>query len=310
MVHQEPLLQEQGNADRKRVYLRRATTQLFTYFEPCWRAALRGILVMLALLATMVGFSFAYVFELDDDKDGDLNDKAGGWAQDMLLAMLAVLFLLSSRLVVEDRYWLFYAGTAVAYGLGGAAHFLEDSTSATGLTAYYAVMTLAFGGDALRSSYGYGLPPSPHVKWQCAFTALTFGCLCVTASATLLALLQGCPASRLQQSPLGLAYKSAQIGMGFVEMSGSVVWFHAVRLDIGPWSLFPTAMNVSAWLLVKFQPVFHQQLHIKTTVSHQLAHYMQVVVIWCLQTINLRREFDSRNLPDARIPQSVLACAP
>lgn len=252
---------------------------------------------MLALLSTMVGFSCAYIYELDDDRDGDLNDKAGGWAQDMLLALTALLFVLSSRLVVEDRYWLFYIGTAMAYGLGGGAHFLEDSTSATGLTAYYIIMTLAFGGDALRSTYGYGLPPSLSVKVHRGFTLITFGCLCIAATATLHKLLQGYPAGKLTESSLGLVYKSSQVGMGFVEMSGSIVWYHDMRFEIGPWALFPTAMNVSAWMLVKFQPVFHQAFDIKTTISHQLAHYMQVVVIWSLHSINLRSKFSERHLP-------------
>lgn len=99
-----------------------------------------------------------------------------------------------------------------------------------------------------------------------------------------------------QESHLGLAYKSTQIGMGFVEMSGSMVWYHSVRLELGPWSMIPAAMNVSAWLLVKFQPLFHAALGIKTTISHQLAHYMQVVVIWFLHTINLRKEFGRREI--------------
>ena len=184
----------------------------------------------------------------------------------------------------------------MAYGLGAIAHFLEDSTGAAGLTAYYVIMTLAFGGDALRSAYGYGLSWSSLVKGQCVFTGLTFGCLSLAAAATLRKLLQGHPASEVKESPLGLAYKSTQIGMGFVEMSGSLVWYYSVRFDLGPWSMIPTAMNVSAWLLVKFQPVFHEALGIKTTISHQLAHYMQVVVIWFLHTINLRKEFGRREI--------------
>ena len=79
-------------------------------------------------------------------------------------------------------------------------------------------------------------------------------------------------------------------------MSGSMVWYYSVRFDLGPWAMIPTAMNVSAWLLVKFQPVFHEAFGFKTTISHQLAHYMQVVVIWFLHTINLRKEFSRREL--------------
>ena len=111
---------------------------------------------------------------------------------------------------------IFYVGTAMAYGLGAVAHFLEDSTGAAGLTAYYVIMTLAFGGDALRSAYGYALPWSSLVKGQCIFSLLTFSCLCLAAAATLRRLLQGHSASEVKESPLGLAYKSTQIGMGFV----------------------------------------------------------------------------------------------
>ena len=42
--------------------------------------------------------------------------------------------------------------------------------------------------------------------------------------------------------------------------------------------------------------MFHEALGIKTTISHQLAHYMQVVVIWFLHTINLRKEFSRREV--------------
>lgn len=246
----------------------------------------------------MSAFSISYIYELDDDRDGDLNDKAGGWAQDLLLALAAGLFVASSKLVVEDTFTIFYIGTLMAYGLGAVAHFLEDSKGAAGLTAYYVVMTLAFGGDALRSAYGYGLEWSPLVRWQRSFTLLTFSCLCVLAAATLQKLLQGCPAIEVRESLLGAAYKSAQVGMGFVEMSGSIVWYHTVRLELGPWSGIPAAVNVSAWLLVKFAPLFYEALHIKTTIAHQLAHYMQIVVLWCLHSINLRREFGKRELRD------------
>ena len=157
--------------------------------------------------------------------------------------------------VVRDSFAIFYIGTAMAYGLGAIAHFLEDSTGAVGLTAYYVIMTLAFGGDALRSACGYGLQWSRVVKGQCIFSGLTFGCLCLAAFCTLRKLLEGHPASEVKESFLGLAYKSTQIGMGFVEMSGSLVWYHAVRFDLGPWSMIPTAMNVSAWLLVKLLPM-------------------------------------------------------
>mmetsp|Transcript_9917 Transcript_9917/g.23064 ORF Transcript_9917/g.23064 Transcript_9917/m.23064 type:complete len:300 (-) Transcript_9917:181-1080(-) len=291
MAGREPLLQE-GQA--RRGMFRRASTLLLTYWEPIWYSIAKAAVTMMAMLATMVGFSMSYVYELDDDMDGDLNDKAGGWAQDLLLALTAVLFVVSSRLVVQDCYVIFYVGTAAAYGLGAVAHFLEDATGAIGLSSYYIIMTLAFGGDALRSGWGYGLNWSSLVKWQRIFTLMTFGCLCIAAGATLQKLLQGHPASEVKESPLGLAYKSTQIGMGFVEMSGSLVWFHAVRFDLGPWAMIPTAMNVSAWLLVKFQPLFHSAIGIQTTISHQLAHYMQVIVIWFLHSINLRREFGSQ----------------
>jgi len=294
MASGQPLLQEQP-AERQKM-LRRASTLLLTYWEPIWYSIVKGAVTMTALLVTMVGLSMSYVYELDDDFDGDLNDKAGGWAQDLLLALTATLFVLSSHFVVRDSFAIFYIGTAMAYGLGAIAHFLEDSTGAVGLTAYYVIMTLAFGGDALRSACGYGLQWSRVVKGQCIFSGLTFGCLCLAAFCTLRKLLEGHPASEVKESFLGLAYKSTQIGMGFVEMSGSLVWYHAVRFDLGPWSMIPTAMNVSAWLLVKFQPVFHEALGIKTTISHQLAHYMQVVVIWFLHTINLRKEFSRREV--------------
>ncbi|CAJ1355296.1 unnamed protein product [Effrenium voratum] len=257
--------------------LKRAKTLLLTYWEPVEYAIAKGAVTMTALLATMVGLSMSYIYELDDDLDGDLNDKAGGWAQDLLLALTSLLFVLSSQVVVKDTFLIFYVGTAMAYGLGAIAHFLEDSTGAAGLTAYYVIMTLAFGGDALRSALGYGLKWSSLVKCQCIFAALIFGCLCASAFATLWKLLHGHPASEVRESHLGLAYKSTQIGMGFVEMSGSMVWYHSVRLELGPWSMIPAAMNVSAWLLVKFQPLFHAALGIKTTISHQLAHYMQAV---------------------------------
>jgi len=89
------------------------------------------------------------------------------------------------------------------------------------------------------------------------------------------------------QSPVGLGYKATQIGMAFVEISGSVLWFGETRRSTGHWGLLASCANVASWLLVKFLPIAFEQYEVSTTVAHRLSHILQYVVIWSLKTISL-----------------------
>eukprot|EP00933_Yihiella_yeosuensis_P004592 TRINITY_DN10896_c0_g1_i1.p1 TRINITY_DN10896_c0_g1~~TRINITY_DN10896_c0_g1_i1.p1 ORF type:complete len:271 (+),score=21.24 TRINITY_DN10896_c0_g1_i1:35-814(+) len=247
-----PLLPEDGHAGmlRPKVQLRSQLTRA-TGVSASTRKV--GALILLPQLALLIGFcySFTYIYVVDEG-DLDLEDKAGGWAGDFLLALAALLFALSSKILVPDKFVTFYLGTAAAYGLGGAGHFLEDNTTPVGLTAYFVIMTLAFGGDALRSGYGYALDADlSTVRIQKAFTAITFLGLCLAAAANLQALLHGVPATRLKGELLGRAYVSFQIGMGFVEITGSLVWYKESHKEVGVWGLIAACANISAWLLVR-----------------------------------------------------------
>lgn len=245
-----------------------------------------GILVLL-WLAVMVAGCLSYVWAADSDHDGNLNDKAGGWATDFVLALAAVLFGLSTKLVAEDRFVVFYLGTALAYGLGGAGHFYEGSEGSGGV-AYYTLMTLAFGGDALRSAYGYALPSSRAVFMQRCFTAVVFGVLCVSAVGSLKMISDGTASHQVQKSATGRAYLAAQVCMAFVEASGSLVWLLDTPAADDRLPLIGASVNISSWMLVKFVPPVFAQQGISTTVAHRWSHYMQFILIFLLHTMSLQ----------------------
>lgn len=251
--------------------------------------------LVLMWLAVMVTGCLSYIWVADVDSDGDLNDKAGGWATDFALALAAMLFAASSRLVAEDRFFVFYLGTAIAYGLGGAAHFLEDCTGA-GLVAYYVLMTLAFGGDALRSAFGYALPRTRPVLVQRGFTFVVFCALCLSAAGSLELLLSAVPSALVRASPVGRAYQCAQIGMAFVEVTGSLVWLWESP-GRGLLPIMGASINIASWIVVKFLPPLFASRGITSTVAHSWSHYMQFAVIWVLQSISLQDALAKKGSP-------------
>jgi len=269
-----------------------------TWYLPGDGEAQLSYVVALATLALslMLSFSLAYIYVADDDNELFFYDQAGGWSQDVLLAIAALLFALSSRVVAEDEYVTFYLGTAVAYGFGGAGHFLEDSTSPAGLTGYYLLMTLAFGGDAVRAAYGYALPSTPRVDALRGFAKASFVIVCIAAALSLRLLTLGMSAAEVLDSYTGLAWRGSQMLMGVVEIGGSVAWVLATYRANGLWSVLGASANISGWVVVKFVPTAFQQYGVVSSVAHRLAHYMQYLLLWTLHSLALRRALRSKDV--------------
>lgn len=241
------------------------------------------LLAVLACISLGLIWSCGYVCLLDvcDGSPIMMNDAAAGWAQDLVVALVAVCYIVSSVRILPDCFIIMYIGTFVSYGLGAVGHYLCDAQSTSAIIAYYVVMTLAFGGDAIRAAYGYALPDSFVQNVQRKFVCLVYSCLCICASICLTY------SAQYKQVPFvwAKAYKGSQIGMGLVEMSGSLAWYQETRFNTRRLGLLATAANISAWVIVKLLPLLFDRANVVTSAPGTVAHYGQVIFMWALHTI-------------------------
>jgi len=115
--------------------------------------------------------------------------------------------------------------------------------------------------------------------------------MCLVASVNLYRLMIGTPPEVVTASGFKLTYFSqVQFGMACVEIGGSINWFVESHDEVGKWGLVGASANVAGWLLLKFQPLLlvYVGVNNRTTVAHQLFHYLQYLTMWTLQAINLR----------------------
>jgi len=160
-----------------------------------------------------------------------------------------------------------------------------------GRSAYFFIMTLAFGGDAWRSTYGYALKPCLLVMIHRVFTLVVFSCMCLVAGANLYRLMIGTAPNMVTASCFsGPTYNQVQFGMACVEIGGSLVWFIESHKEVGKWGLVGASANVAGWLLIKFEPplLVHFGVQDRTTIVHRLYHYLQYLTMWSLQAVSLR----------------------
>lgn len=244
----------------------------------------------------MCTYSIAYV-DAANNEDPMIEKDVGTWSGDMFVALAAILFVISSCLVCPDEYVHFYVGTAIAFGLGGVGHFLEGATGSKDLICYYFVMTVAFGGDAYRSTRGYAFKKITwYVMAHRVFTIIVFTSMCIVTSITLFQLLTGDPVTTVESSFLVRAYAGRiQFGMAIVEVGGSITWFAQDHAELGWWGIVGAGANTASWTLLKTQPFFFSRFGMvdKTTVLHRLDHYLQYLTLWSLQVLSLRKKIKS-----------------
>jgi hypothetical protein len=242
--------------------------------------------ISLVAMLAMSMFCTWYVYS----QGGTLDDEAAGWSTDLMLGLAGLTMALNSRIVSWSPFTYFYIGTAIAYGLGGIGHYLEDLTSVVGRIAYYTIFTAAYGGDWLRSTYGYGMPQSWVRTAQRCFAGLTMLAITICAIATLVLTFKGDTKEEIDTSFWGKAYVNVRIMFAYVEASGSLVWYAGTWEHTGKWGIIATSFNVTSWVVVKYLPLYFARWKFESEITYLVYHLMQYVVLWALYTLHTLRE--------------------
>ena len=219
------------------------------------------------------------------------NDNGGGWATDFLLGINAISFMLSNYYILEDKYNLFYLGTAIAYTMGGIAHLLE-SYKRKYILWYYTAMTLGISGNIVRSNYGYQITTSnKYITINTILSVIILGMLYLSN-------LGMCYILKIDDSML---YKSNTLYLlemiyfygykcfAIIEIVGSLIWYSNIENRYRNWCIIACGLNISNWLLLRTFPIIKYIciITVDSSVIFRLSHYKQFIIIWILHSINL-----------------------
>ena len=224
-----------------------------------------------------------------------LSDHSGvGWATDFAIATVAAMLLLYSKMTSWKGYPVFFAGTILAYGFGGAGHILAGSSTYGGFLLYYCVMTAAWAGNALRASFGWKLPLYRSGAWRRAVLALWTATAVVTAG--MVTSMNSCVTTYGKEEYWMWAnrYEALGIAMALIEIWAAVLWGIANASKMPIASLLGVGINCTSWAIVKGSVFMAPSA---SSFAHMVYHYFQIVLLFVLHISDLRQETPAGVLP-------------